>query len=132
MSYASMKLQAIAFAKEGMRVYDICAEFDHRVAPSTVQCWIAEARKGGVDIPKMPTTPLNFTKPPRPGQVLAKDEKVAPAWMTRAFSREEEERLRELAARNVGLTAIAAQMRRPYAMLADAMDRLGLSRARSA
>lgn len=118
--------QVVAMAKAGKRPYDIWGELDH-LALSTISRWINEARRQGQDIPTHSSAPFNRSAAHR--GPLHRQEWVAPAWMTKGLTAEERCRLAELAARNVGLTGIAAQMRRPYAMIEEAIREMGLNRA---
>ena len=116
--------RVVALALDGMPAASIYEEINRSVPYETIKCWIIAARKAGVAIPRQIT---------RRHTVIAKREdhkKPAPAAVI--LTPEEVSRLADYARQDIGLTKIAALMRRPYAVLADEIDRQGLSRGRAA
>lgn len=111
-----LKPAIIDLALDGVRPVQIaqrlgCSHFLARVT-------VANARNDGIPIPYF------RENKPSPKAMPQPEPKPSPS----ALTDDEEARIVELAKRGVGLTAIAAQLRRPYAMVTEAMDRLGVSR----
>lgn len=115
-----IKDRAVALAKQRHSAPEIYEILNRPCSLPTIKNWLTEARKAGEEIPKHSTRPGLFQK-----EVEAPAPRAAPTPLTP----EDEARLAELAQRDIGLTSIAAHMRKPYSMIADAMQRLGLSRA---
>lgn len=126
---AMEKAKTVELAVNGMSYKEIFAFFRGDISLSTISQWLTDARRRGVNIPNY-TAPLapKRPRPSRPHRKITADP-PKPKPKVEPLTAAEEARLADLAKRDIGLTAIAAQMRKPYAMLAEAMQRLGLARA---
>lgn len=111
--------EVIALAIDGWRISEIEAmTTSGRAEYDTLRLWISEARKSGIRIPYQRPVPLAHQK---------KRESVAPP---PTLTAEEQARIADLTRLNVGITGIAAQVRKPYALVIAEIDRQRLSRVR--
>lgn len=124
--------EIVRMAIEGLPPRTIHARLEGTVSINTVTLVLVNARKAGEPVPRFGSggaagKPDGAGKPRRlpPRGRRAPEPPPSDPDMTA----EDDALLISLVGRRVGLTAIAARMRKPYRVLVAAMERLGLARA---
>jgi hypothetical protein len=120
--------RVVALAIDGLTPSEIYEEIEQRAEYETIRVWITNARRSGFEIPMQP----RHRKSHGANHQSVFRSEAKPKAASEPLTEAEERMLAELARRNVGITCIAAKMRKPYAVVIEAIDRLGLSRARTA
>lgn len=111
--------EVIALALEGWRLDEI-EEMTQtgRASFATIRLWITEARKSGIRIPYQKPVPIAHQK---------KRQRIKPEVPT--LTPEDRARIADLVSRGLGLTGIAATVRKPYALVIAEIERQNLSRS---
>ena len=109
----------VEMAVAGIPPREIRIALEETVTVELITLVLSRARREGQVIPRFP--PIGKPRGSKPPAVPTPAATLTP---------EDEALLTDRAARGVGLTRIAAEIRKPYRTIADAMDRLRLLRAR--
>lgn len=108
----------VEMAMSGIPPREIRIALGGEITAELITLILTNARKEGYAIPRFPPIGKPRDSAPKP----AKSPRVE------SLTPEDEALLKDRAARGIGLTSIAAEIRKPYRMIAEAMDRLKLAR----